>query len=213
MKIMMINGSPKRKNSNSSYFLDLLKEKLENIDIIEYSLIQTTNYEQIICDISKIEVIILALPLYVDSPPSHVIRFLSYAEENYKAQSSKVKVYVISNCGFYEGKQNHIAIKILKCWCKRMGFQWGQGIGIGSGEMMGTLKNIPLTKGPNKNLGRAINELANNVIKKQSGDEIYTLPSYFPQIAFRFSANSFWIQKAKKNGLKKKDLNKCNVQK
>ena len=212
MKIMIINGSPKPKNSNSNYFLDLIKEQLKNIDIIEYSVIKTDNYDQIISDISEIQAIVFALPLYVDSMPSHVIRFLSYVEENYKSQVSKVKVYMISNCGFYEGKQNHISIKILKCWCKRMGFEWGQGIGIGSGEMMGSLKNMPITQGPNKSLGLAINELANNILKNDSGDEIFTTPSYFPRVAFRFASNNFWIKGAKMNGLKKKDLDKCIIE-
>jgi multimeric flavodoxin WrbA len=212
MKIMMINGSPKIKNSNSNYFSDLIKKQLKNTEIIEYSLIKTDNYDQIISDILEIQAIVFAMPLYVDSMPSHVIRFLSYVEENYKSQLSKVKVYMISNCGFYEGKQNHISIKILKCWCKRMEFEWGQGIGIGSGEMMGSLKNMPITQGPNKSLGLAINELANNFLKSVSGDEIFTTPSYFPRVAFRLASNSFWIKGAKMNGLKKKDLNKCIIE-
>ena len=209
MRIMMINGSPKPKNSNSNYFLELIKEQLENTEIIEYSLIKTDNYDQIISDISEIQTIVFALPLYVDSMPSHVIRFLSYVDENYKSRLSNVKVYMISNCGFYEGKQNHISIKILKCWCKRMGFEWGQGIGIGSGEMMGSLKNMSLTEGPNKSLGRAINELAKNISKNDSGDEIFTTPSYFPRLAFKLASNNFWIKGAKVNGLNKKDLSKC----
>lgn len=211
MKIMMIDGSPKVSKSNSEYFLNILSDFIESKDIVKYKLSKKVDYEDIIKEINTIDTLVFAFPLYVDSLPSHVLEFLIMLEENFKDNLKEVNVYVIANCGFYEGKQNKIALNIMKCWCKKMNIKWAQGIGIGAGEMMGGLRNVPMGKGPNTNLGLALDNLAKNINENKSGDDIFTTPSMFPRFAFRFAANRFWISKANRNGLKKRDLNKCIV--
>ena len=209
MKIMMIDGSPKVSKSNSEYFLNILSDFIESKDIVKYKLSKKVDYEDIIKEINTIDTLVFAFPLYVDSLPSHVLEFLIMLEENFKDNLKGVNVYVIANCGFYEGKQNKIALNIMKCWCKKMNIKWAQGIGIGAGEMMGGLRNVPMGKGPNTNLG--LDNLAKNINENKSGDDIFTTPSMFPRFAFRLAANRFWISKANRNGLKKRDLNKCIV--
>lgn len=211
MKIMMIDGSPKVSKSNSEYFLNILSDFIESKDIVKYKLSKKVDYEDIIKEINTIDTLVFAFPLYVDSLPSHVLEFLIMLEENFKDNLKGVNVYVIANCGFYEGKQNKIVLNIMKCWCKKMNIKWAQGIGIGDGEMMGGLRNVPMGKGPNTNLGLALDNLAKNINENKSGDDIFTTPSMFPRFAFRFAANRFWISKANRNGLKKRDLNKCIV--
>ena len=211
MKIMMIDGSPKVSKSNSEYFLNILSDFIESKDIVKYKLSKKVDYEDIIKEINTIDTLVFAFPLYVDSLPSHVLEFLIMIEENFKDNLKGVNVYVIANCGFYEGKQNKIALNIMKCWCKKMNIKWAQGIGIGAGEMMGGLRNVPMGKGPNTNLGLALDNLAKNINENKSEDDIFTTPSMFPRFAFRLVANRFWISKANRNGLKKRDLNKCIV--
>lgn len=211
MKIMMIDGSPKVSKSNSEYFLNILSDFIESKYIVKYKLSKKVDYEDIIKEINTIDTLVFAFPLYVDSLPSHVLEFLIMLEENFKDNLKGVNVYVIANCGFYEGKQNKIALNIMKCWCKKMNIKWAQGIGIGAGEMMGGLRNVPMGKGPNTNLGLALDNLAKNINENKSGDDIFTTPSMFPRFAFRLAANRFWISKANRNGLKKRDLNKCIV--
>ncbi|MFR2743790.1 MAG: hypothetical protein ACLTA9_06230 [Clostridium saudiense] len=211
MKIMMIDGSPKVSKSNSEYFLNILSDFIESKDIVKYKLSKKVDYEDIIKEINTIDTLVFAFPLYVDSLPSHVLEFLIMLEENFKDNLKGVNVYVIANCGFYEGKQNKIALNIMKCWCKKMNIKWAQGIGIGAGEMMGGLRNVPMGKGPNTNLGLALDNLAKNINENKSEDDIFTTPSMFPRFAFRLVANRFWISKANRNGLKKRDLNKCIV--
>ena len=211
MKIMMIDGSPKVSKSNSEYFLNILSDFIESKDIVKYKLSKKVDYEDIIKEINTIDTLVFAFPLYVNSLPSHVLEFLIMLEENFKDNLKGVNVYVIANCGFYEGKQNKIALNIMKCWCKKMNIKWAQGIGIGAGEMMGGLRNVPMGKGPNTNLGLALDNLAKNINENKSGDDIFTTPSMFPRFAFRLAANRFWISKANRNGLKKRDLNKCIV--
>lgn len=211
MNIMMIDCSPKITESNSGYFLDILSKFIDEKDISKYKLVKNQGYENIINNILNVEILVIAFPIYVDSIPSHLLRFLTFIEEEFKGQLKDIKVYVVANCGFYEGIQNKVALNIMKCWCKTMNLNWGQGIGIGSGEMMGGLKNIPIDKGPNKSLGNALKILANNINSNESGEDIYTNPTGFPRLAFKLAANRTWVINAKRNGVTKKELDKCMV--
>ena len=211
MKVMMIDGSPKVSRSNSGYFLSVLSNFIESKDIVKYRLTKKLDYEKIISNIKNIDILVLAFPLYVDSLPSHVLDFLSILEDNFKGKLKDITVYVISNCGFYEGNQNKTALKIMRCWCRKINLKWGQGIGIGAGEMMGGLSNVPMGKGPNTSLGLALKNLARNINERNSGEDVFTIPNMFPRFVFRLVANRFWVSKANKNGLNKKDLNKCIV--
>jgi len=62
-----------------------------------------------------------------------------------------------------------------------------------------------LSHSPLKNLGRAMERLANNV-QSHGIDKSMLFSPNFPRFAWRFAGtHSFWNANAKKNGLKKKD--------
>ena len=73
----------------------------------------------------------------------------------YQGQFAQLPVYVITNLGFYESEQGNVLLEIVKNWCSKMGFFYGGGLAIGAGEMLGTLKKVPLDQGPNQQLGKA----------------------------------------------------------
>ena len=115
-------------------------------------------------------------------------------------------VYCMINNGFFEGRQNHIALDQMKNWCNAMGLTWGQGIGIGAGEMLPFLKDIPLGHGPNKNIGRSFKELACNITALDGGKDLFISPNW-PRLLWKIQASLLYFYPlAKKNGLKKKDL-------
>ena len=153
------------------------------------------------------DILIFFFPLYVDGIPSHLFRMLMTLEEYMKAnRESPITVYAIINNGFYEGKQNHIAMQILENWCLRTGITFGQGIGMGAGEMMDSLNNVPLGKGPLKNLGQAYQNMADLIKSCNTGGSVFLNPN-FPKFAWKFIAcHLFWNQTARKNGLEKKDI-------
>lgn len=206
MLIGCINGSPKAKNSNSQYLLSELKTLISNgNEIVDFNVkksISTQDYDKILsCD-----VLVFAFPIYVDGIPSHLLNILVELEERGKLKdTSNIVIYTIANCGFYEGSQNSIAIDMMKHWCKKSNFIWGQGVGTGAGEMIGSIKDVPIGHGPKKNLGEMLNILAKNILDCKSGDDLLISPN-FPRFAFRIAGNMFWNSKAKSNGLKKKDL-------
>lgn len=208
MKIAMIDGSPKYTISNSSRLLEKLEPMIrDNNEIAHYHLATKPFTEGQYLELCSMDVLVFSFPLYVDSIPSHLLRMLLKLEGFMKTNRQKpVTVYAIVNNGFYEGKQNHIAIRILENWCLKCGITFGQGIGMGAGEMLDFINNIPLGHGPLKNLGAAFQGLTDSMKTRTSGKPIYLSPN-FPRFAWRFSAINFvWNANARKNGLKKKDI-------
>lgn len=207
MKIALINGSPKFKNSASGNILKLLKPRLQNNNTIEEyifgtSEISSNDLEQI----SNCNVFVFAFPLYVDGIPSHLLRCLLQMEKYLSTdKNNEISVYTIVNAGFYEGKQASIAIEMMKNWAEKANVKWGQGIGIGGGGMISMIEKSTDSQGPMKSVHTTLASLADNILSSKSSYELYTTPG-IPRLVYKIGGEMGWRQAAKKNGLKTKDL-------
>ena len=204
MKITIINGSPKTVKSNSeilgNYLFPLLKENnIKKYYSIYFQLNDKTKNE-----IYNSDVLIFIFPLYVDGIPSNLLKLLvKFEKEN--IVRPETKIYCIVNNGFYEGKQNFLALLHMKNWCKKVNVKWGQGIGIGSGELLPYLKKFKLGQGPLKNLEKILNRLSRNILTLNSDKNIYINPNW-PKILYFIQGSISWILKARKNNLKIREL-------
>lgn len=135
MKALILNGSPKRKNSTSKFLGRMMGLLLTGHEVEYASLRVKSEYPQILQLLMDIDVLVLAAPLYVDGIPSHVLEFLQQAEKFCVQNGCNFLVYAISNNGFIEGVHNKSHLKMYECWCRRAGVTWGGGVGIGGGEM------------------------------------------------------------------------------
>lgn len=135
MKILILNGSPKKKSSTSKFLGKMAGVLLTGCKIQYASLRTKSDYPKILQQLKDIDALILAAPLYVDGIPSHVLEFLLQAEEFCIKHSCHFLVYAISNNGFIEGTHNKSHLRMYECWCRRTGLIWGGGVGIGGGEM------------------------------------------------------------------------------
>jgi multimeric flavodoxin WrbA len=209
MKLAFINGSPKVKQSASGCIIEDFQSFINKEHTVYHYIINKPDVSNEIMDeILSCDSLIFAFPLYVDAIPSHLLKVLvnlsSYAISHGK---KNILIYAIVNCGFYEGKQNEIAIEIMKHWAEKTGFIWGQGLGIGAGGMLHSIKNVPYGRGPKKNLGKAFTKLADSV-NNQNGKESIFVNINFPRFAYIKAAHMGWRASAKSNGLKIKDLHK-----
>ena len=204
MKITIINGSPKTVKSNSeilgNYLFPLLKENnIKKYYSIYFQLNDKTKNE-----IYNSDVLIFIFPLYVDGIPSNLLKLLvKFEKEN--VVRPETKIYCIVNNGFYEGKQNFLALLHMKNWCKKVNAKWGQGIGIGSGELLPYLKKFKLGQGPLKNLEKILNILSRNILTLNSDKNIYINPNW-PKNLYFIQGSISWILKARKNNLKIREL-------
>ena len=134
-KTVLINCSPKRKLSVSGFLMKcagvLVRGKKEYLHLRT-----PADHEPILRALEDAGKVVFVAPLYVDSVPSHVLPFLREMEKYCRENGLKLKVYVIANNGFIEGKQNEPLMRVVENFCARGGLEWCGGIGIGGGVML-----------------------------------------------------------------------------
>lgn len=194
----LICGSPKTNNSNSMYFLNIIKEKLDNYNVFE---LKDSKYTQILDSINNSDSIVFAFPLYVDSPSSITLSFLDYIVDNNIDLQEKI-IYIVINCGFREGEQNITAINILKRWCAKTNAIYGSSIMIGAGEIVGKNKFKFISR---KSL-KEIKKFADTIKLKEIKNDVITTMDLFNNKMYCYIANLFWNKKGKKNNLSSSDL-------
>ena len=207
MKIALINGSPKVKDSASEFILRALKPLLpDEHETTGYHLKSSVVNDHDLERMAECNALVFAFPLYVDGIPSHLVSCLYQMETFLSKQSTnKIAVYALVNSGFYEGRQNAIALELLKNWCEKAKLHWGQGIGIGGGGMLPLLSGVPDGQGPKRNLSEALKAIASCILTGATADNLYISPN-FPRFAFKIAAEIGWRQQGKANGLTRKDL-------
>ena len=112
-------------------------------------------------------------------------------------------VYAIVNCGFYEGEQAALALKILENWCAKAGFVWGGGLGMGGGGAIPTL--AATEKGPMVPICRALAGLGERIARGEGGENQYCTVA-FPRFLYRLAGQMGWRQGIRQNGGRAKDL-------
>ncbi len=200
MKVILLNCSYRGKNSNTRYFLTLIKEKLiveaEMINLIEH-----TNFKELSENLREAKAIVVGSPLYVDGFPGQVVELLENIYAMKSSLSRELIIYGVTNMGFYESKQMETQLRILKNFCTKSGFIYGGSLAIGAGEMMRHLDNVPIDKGPNKIMGEGIIELSKAIDKSEIITDYYSEPKYFPMWLYMKVANYNFKKILKKEAL------------
>jgi multimeric flavodoxin WrbA len=143
MRILLVNGSPRRAAANSRIVLDSLRSRLGETH--EYRMVESMASDKARPEDLEVDFIVLAFPLYIDSLHSRLLAWLISYEALRRSSSSarQVSMIAVANCGFKEGIQNKTALDIVSNFCARAGIEWRGGLGIGTGEMIGALKGAP----------------------------------------------------------------------
>ena len=207
MKIALINGSPRRKNSASAFLLKELSEKPADCVCTEIALhARGTVTDTAVSELLESDALVLAFPLYVDGVPSHLLAELCEMQR-LLAGRKPLSVYAMVNCGFFEGQQAKTALRIVENWCVRCGFGWCGGIGIGGGGMLLSLRNVPAGHGPRKPVSEAVSCLSEAIRESRPINNRFVSPA-FPRLLYKLAAQSGWREKIRKNGLRPKDLSR-----
>ena len=139
MKLLIFNASPKKRGGASQFFSGILRLFLPSLVKKTVPLRSRKDFDHALSQLGSADAVCISFPLYVDGLPSHLVEFLSLAEEYCKARSLRFRLYAIANNGFIEGQQNRTALRILESWCLHSGAIWSGGIGIGGGVMLRVL--------------------------------------------------------------------------
>ena len=136
MNVLILNASPKSKGSTSAFYSSLLRLFLTGCEVKVNPLRGARDCEKAVELLPWADAVVLSAPVYVDAAPSHVTAFLEQAEQLCQEQLCHFKLYAISNCGFIEGHQNELHLRIYEAWCQCAGVCWGGGLGIGGGVIL-----------------------------------------------------------------------------
>ena len=135
MKTVFINCSPKKRFCASAYFLFLQRLFVGGEQVTE-KLRTPADHKRILEQLRDAQAVVFGVPLYVDSIPSHVLRFMEEMEVFCRENRLELRIYCIANNGFIEGKQNEPLMQQFEHFCSRAGLVWGGGVGIGGGVML-----------------------------------------------------------------------------
>ena len=200
-KIALINASPKASGSASALLLNELQSHLSG-QLTPLRIPLRTDLEALSC-LQGQDALVFALPLYVDGLPSHLVRCLTELEPRLRGETATV--YGIVNCGFFEGRQNRIALELLQNWCTQTGLRWGAGLGVGGGGMLSALTGVPAGHGPRKNVSEALTALAADLSALRQAENRFVSPN-FPRRLYILIAQASWRKQLVRNGGKRRDL-------
>lgn len=205
MKIALLNGSPKTKESASRTLLCDLKTFFpEETECVEIALHSRNLPEEALELLFQADAWVFAFPLYVDGIPSHLLSILCELEEQY-ANHPEISVYGIANCGFYEGIQAEFALQILQNWCTKAGYTWAGGVGAGGGGALPMLSDVKPGTGPKAPIDKTLQVLADTIQNGEQSENRYVSVG-FPRFLYKIGAQMGWRQTIRANGGKKKDL-------
>jgi len=193
-KALLLVGSPRgiEKSTSGRLGAELLSAlekrglKTERLHVHE-AVRSSRGLETALGAVASADLVVLSLPLYVDSFPAPVIAFLEHVARR-GAGRGQAQFALIIQCGFPEKEQNETAIAIARRFASETGWTWLGALALGSLETYGGSST--------EALARAAESLA-------AGHAIPTvyLKKTMPAWLFRFGGNIMWHRMAKKNGV------------
>ena len=187
-RLVVVNGSPRAPKSNSKRLAAMFREYWPDEWLMEYNAV-LNKPEQAFEKIQQCTDLLFVFPLYVDSLPFPLIRFLGQLEG--ASLRRKPAVHLIINCGFLEPWQNDVAVDMVRLFCAQNGFPFGSFLKIGGGEAILDTPFASLVRGKIKKLARGI--LDSRPCRLQ-----VTMP--LPKRIFLKASQKYWIQYGAKNG-------------
>ncbi|MHA1613482.1 MAG: hypothetical protein ACTSW7_05850 [Candidatus Thorarchaeota archaeon] len=142
---LLLSGSPRGKKSTSYSLLEYLKAQLEShgksceLSTAHKILRNEIDFENFSNLLDSADYLIVTMPLYVDSLPSHVIDIFTRLLKRRSSDSSKdnPKFLAIVNSGFPEQHQNLLALNICQQFAQEADLDWIGGIPFGGGAIIG----------------------------------------------------------------------------
>lgn len=193
MKILTVNGSPRKSSTSGLLLAELEKLLPRNTEHKSLSVKRNTDFSP-----QNQDVTVLAFPLYVDGLPSQLLSFLVSGGAE-KIFTKGTSVYCIINCGFYEASHSRVASSIIKNCCTRTGAEYMGCLRIGSGGgIVGALKRESVGF-PVRKISRELSHFAYAIINRRKYDN--EVSADYPRFIYKTGADIAWRMQAVQNGV------------
>ncbi|MDW8402740.1 NAD(P)H-dependent oxidoreductase [Chloroflexus sp.] len=138
---LLLVGSPRTRKSTSFALGEYLMQQLAAQGIatstvfLHTTLNNPAKLQALLGQLATTDLIVLAFPLYIDTLPAPVIRFLEQLAARPRPPLPK-RFVVIGNCGFPEARHLENALAICAEFAYAAGYDWQGGLALGGGEMV-----------------------------------------------------------------------------
>lgn len=210
---LLLIGSPKTQGSTSGYLGAYLMERLEENNVKTnqlhlHSCLQSAQKRHELLDaIRRTDLIVISVPLYVDSLPAMVIRALEFITENCPKQDlENTGIAVIINCGFPENRHNDTAVAIYRQFARQTNLHWLGCLAMGMGGRINQQLLNP-QKRIFKNIKQALDIAAETLACSQDiSEQAVRLMgrSTMPNCLYLWIVDMVWKKKANKNMVRHK---------
>jgi len=157
------------------------------------------------------DAVVVAFPLYVDGLPGSLMAFLERFGAALRAEPEgsrrKRRLYGAANCGFYEGKQNEVALEMLGHFADAHGLEWSGGIGIGTGEMIREMKSAPPDFFMRRPVTDSVSAFAAAIADGRRFEGSVFTQHGIPRWLFTFMGERGWRGRLRESGKKAREIN------
>jgi multimeric flavodoxin WrbA len=225
---LLIVGSPKEKCPSTSgvlggYVLERLQEfgwETESLTL-QAGLLQERGKQDLVSSVDRADLLLLALPLYIDALPFLVTKALEVTAVHARAkhQEQPLRFSVLSNNGFPEAHQNVLALTICHRFAVQSGMRWAGGLAMGAGEALSSGQSLTSRNRsgpPVKHVIQALDMTAAYLAEGQPlPPEAVTMIArspipHLPFAAWRWifvkTATRRWQRQAASNGISKENM-------
>lgn len=212
--VLLLVGSPKTTSSTSASLGNYLTLRLEELGLLIdieyiYKLIRKEEgQKRILTKVDNADLIILALPLYVDSLPAGDIKMMELIANHRKSLNNLKRqgFVIIINCGFPESEHNNTAVRICETFAREVGFEWKGALALGMGGAIGGRaleERGGIVRNVKKGFDLAAQALADGEMIPEEAIELVR-KRFMPIILYTKMGNLGWNRQAKKFGVHKK---------
>lgn len=187
-RILILNASPRAPRSHSKEYARMLAERCRGW--VGYQEVRPAAHDEIRRRMEEADHLVLVFPLYADSLPVPLVRFLK--ELAAAPTAARPVISVVVNCGFLEPRQNDLAVEMVELFCRKYGYPFGSAVKIASGEaILGTPFRFLV--------GRALGRLAASLRTGRYGTFAVTMP--LPKPLFLRASTAYWTAYGRRHGV------------
>ena len=208
-KALLLVGSPGNLRSNSYSIGRFLLDRLASAgwDVDKECICQMgagSKMGSVFDKMDGADLVILSFPLYVDSLPYPMVRFLEKANEHRSGvKVTGQRLMAVCQSGFPESHHNDQALRICSVFARDAGFTWTGGLSVGGGGSIGG-RDLIECGGMMRNLRSArelsVQALVNGEDVPAAAKEL-TNKGIAPPWLYNWIVNRKWKQDARKNGV------------
>jgi len=208
---LLLVGSPRAGKSNSESIGDYLGGRLAERGVevqrvgVGSTMPSDEKLSQIASAVDQVDLIVLAVPLYIDSVPAQVIRVMEHLVEARRevAPANRPRFAAIVNSGFPEAAHNDTALAIYRHFADHVGFEWAGGLALGGGEVIGR-QPLDQTARRTRRIREALDLAAADLAegKPLSGEAVAAMAkAAVPKWLYLFIGGRGWKRQAREHGV------------